>query len=73
MLLAILGWKQVKQAVYHFKEKSLRKDLDLVSENTPIIKTEDYATLVVSTQSKNAEKISKLFIEEEERKKLIPF
>ena len=44
------------------KEKILRKDLDLVSENTPIIKTEDYDTLVVSTQSKNAEKISKLFI-----------
>ena len=44
------------------KEKILRKDLDLASENTPIIKTEDYATLVVSTQSKNAEKISKSFI-----------
>ena len=29
------------------KEKILRKDLDLASENTPIIKTEDYATLVV--------------------------
>ena len=28
------------------KEKILRKDLDLVSENTPIIKTEDYVCYI---------------------------